>query len=338
MFYVLILLVFLCASCTDKSDIVQFPSVKNVYSNKLFETYVSVPLELNKEKDIIYISDFKGDSLLWCYNLNDTNFIKRLLPKGIGPDEFLSPVQFFFSDSTIYVYNRWHFYGKKYSFNKDSLIMKPLTKMIKYPTNIDMICPLTENRWIASGRFENSRFLILNNNGEIISKGGDYPEYKEGEREIPNFPKFMFHQSMFGFNKLISRILSVTSHVLDLWDFSQDSLILYKRVLLSPYDYNYNMGEEWASAEPIGETENGVRRVYVSPKYIYLLYDSNTLNMKKREKDKFNSEIWIFDWEGMPIQKLQIDAKLICFCVDEEENAIYGILNSPDPSICRIKY
>ena len=60
--------------------------------------------------------------------------------------------------------------------------------------------------------------------------------------------------------------------------------------------------------------------------------------MKKREKDKLNSEIWIFDWEGMPIQKLQIDAKLICFCVDEEENAIYGILNSPDPSICRIKY
>ena len=40
----------------------------------------------------------------------------------------------------------------------------------------------------------------------------------------------------------------------------------------------------------------------------------------------------------MPIQKLQIDAKLICFCVDEEENAIYGILNSPDPSICKIKY
>ena len=112
MFCVLILLVLLCVSCSDKSDIVQFPSVKEVRFEKLFETYVSIPLEIQKEKDIIYVSDFRGDSLLWCYNLNDANVVKRLLPKGIGPDEFLSPVQFFFSDSTIYVYNRWHFYGK----------------------------------------------------------------------------------------------------------------------------------------------------------------------------------------------------------------------------------
>lgn len=338
MLYVLILLVLACVSCTNKSEIVQFPEIRNVYFEKLFETYVSIPLEIQKEKNIIYISDFRGDSLLWCYNLNDTSVVKRLLPKGIGPDEFLSPVQFFFSDSTIYVYNRWHFYGKKSLFDKDSLILKPLTEMVKYPTTIDMICPLTDNRWIASGRFDDNRYIILNNNGEIISKGGNYPEYKEGEKEIPNFPKFMFHQSILGFNKLKSRILSVTSHVLDLWDFSRDKLILYKRILLSPYDYNYNMGEDWASAEPIGEIENGVRRAYVSPEYIYLLYDSNTLNLKKDKEDNLNSEIWIFDWEGMPVQKLQINAKLICFCVDEKENTIYGVLNDPEPSVCRIKY
>lgn len=36
--------------------------IRNVYFEKLFETYVSIPLEIQKEKNIIYISDFRGDS------------------------------------------------------------------------------------------------------------------------------------------------------------------------------------------------------------------------------------------------------------------------------------
>lgn len=36
-------------------------------------------------------------------------FVNQMLPQGQGPDEFLSPVEFFLSDSSAFIHNRWHF-------------------------------------------------------------------------------------------------------------------------------------------------------------------------------------------------------------------------------------
>lgn len=327
--YIVILLFFLC-SCSPQRSQFDFPNVEQGNVDKIFETFVSIPLEMEKRGDMIFVSDFKGDSLLWCYNLNDSNNVKRLLPRGEGPDEFLSPVQFFLSDTTMFVYNRWHFWGKEYGFDSNKLSMKPLSTTVHYSTDIDMIYPLAENHWIASGRFEDCRFLIMDDKGNIVYRGGDYPDYNEGEEDIPNFPKFMFHQSMFGFNRLTSRLVSVTSHVFELWKYSDGKLSLYKRELLSPYKYKYGAGEEWASAVADENTETGVKRIYATQNNIYMLYDSNTPQMYRDKKDIFNSEIWVFDWDGKPIRKIKTDSRLICFCIDEKGEYIYCMLNAPD--------
>lgn len=334
---IVLLLLLLVCGCNTRHHLIDFPEIKQVKVKIIGETFVSVPLEMEKKENMIYISDFRSDSLLWRYDLNDFKKVGRLLPRGEGPDEFLSPIQFFFSDSVLFVYNRWHFYGKKYLFNRNDFSIKPISPLIHYSADIDMIYPLSDNRWIASGRFEDCRYIIMDDKGNIISRTGDYPAYQEGEKDIPNFPKFMFHQSMFGFNDSISRLVSITNHVFELWDYSNDELYLYTRKLLSPYEYKYDVGEDWAIAQSVKNIEKGVKRIYATENYIYLLYDLSTEGMLD-EKDCLNSEIWVFDWEGMPVQKIEIDANLNCFCVDEQLRDIYCVLNAPEPSIGYFKF
>ena len=331
--YALFLILFILVNCTVPVEKIAFEKVDDRKVTVLHETFISVPLEMDVKGDIIYISDFRGDSLLWCYNVVTQNFEGKMIPRGEGPGEFLSPIQFIMSDSMMFIHNRWHFTAQNYTFNPSNYILNPLGPLIHLPTDIDMLYLLSNDTYVASGRFSDSRFVILNKNGNVISKCGDYPDYNHGEKDIPNFPKFMFHQSMFGFYKKKEMLTTVTSHVLELWNYSNDSLLLQKRILLSPYGYQYNLGDESASAVANDDVETGAKRIYTTENYIYVLYDPNTTKMYYDKEAHLNNEIWIFDWEGKPIEKMKINNKLICFCVDEVKGKIYCIMNAPDPSI-----
>ena len=146
----------------------------------------------------------------------------------------------------------------------------------------------------------------------------------------------MFHQSQFSYNKITSEILSVTSHVLDIMKDTGTIPILKKRILLSPYQYKYRQGEEWAAANTTGDTERGVIRIATTDEYIYLLYNPNIDNLHSKNKKEVN-EIWIFDWNGNPIKKLIPDYTILSFCVDRLNKTIYSIVEAPEPTIAEIK-
>lgn len=332
--YIQILIFFLLfTACKNQKENLFFQEEIDVKIQFIKEIFVGIPLEMEKYKNNLYVSDFRGDSLLWCFDVENFNKCKRMLPKGEGPNEFLSPIQYFVTDSSLIVHNRWHYSAQKFEYSSKNFSIVPNNDRIKLSTDIDMIFPLSGNKYVASGRFNDCRFVIMDELGKIISKCGNYPTYGKEEDSYPNFPKFMFHQSMFGYNRSENLLTSVTSHVLDIWSFIGDSLLLKKRVLLSPYEYEYKDGKDWASALPKDWVEIGTKRIYTTEKNIYVLYSPNTREMKYRRKDILNSEIWIFDWYGNPIRKIKVDQKLICFCVDEKEHKIFCIMNSPEPSI-----
>ena len=330
---VLIIVMFLigCVGC-NSSEKIFFDNEYDVSVETVMETYIGIPLEMEIKNNFLFVSDFRGDSLLWMFDLNTGN-VKRSLPLGEGPRNFLPPVQYFFSDSTFVVHNRWHFNLRYCKIDSNNWEIVSVDESYKLSTDIDMIYPLGNNYWVASGRFPDCRFLIMDKTGKIVSRCGDYPSFMEGENSISNFPKFMFHQSMFGFQKDSSRLVSVTGHVMDLWDYTGNDLILNRRQLLSPYTYSFKEGD--FSAKNI---EKGAERIYCTDKYIYIQYNPNTNEDIYKKKDYLKSEIYILKWDGRPVMKLNVNKQIICFCVDEDNSRIYCIFNNPDPSIGVLNY
>lgn len=332
--YLFVVILICFTGCKNYSDFLSFQEVINVKVQVLKETYIGMPIEMTVHNNYIYINDFEGDSILWCFDKKNLNNSKRIIPKGEGPNEFLSPIQYFITDTSLVVHNRWHYSFQEFLYSDKDFSLSPIHDRIKISTDIDMLYPLPDHRYISSGRFDDSRFVIINNVGETILKCGNYPSYAQDEENYSNFSKFMFHQSMFGYNKTKDLLVSVTNHILEIWDCSiADSLLLKKRILLSPYEYKSQTGTGWASVFPEDWVEIGSRRICATDKNIYILYNPNTHEMKKAGKEVLNSEIYIFDWNGIPIKKLVTDKKLICFCIDEKENKAYCVLNAPEPSI-----
>lgn len=324
-------LTLLLVSCSEPQGKISFNESVTAKSTAFAEALISIPMDIKKRGDILYASDFRGDSLLYCYSLSGQRFVKQMLPQGQGPDEFLSPVEFFISDSSIFIHNRWHFTARNYVFNEKDFSICSQEELIHLPLNLDRIYPISESRFVASGVFDDCRFLILDSDGNIISECGDFPDCQSGEEAIPNTAKAMFHQSQFGYNPVRKRLACATSNVLELWDYTPETLVLHKRLLLAPYHYQFNLSPDGVYAENDNpDAELGTRGITVSDDYIYVLYSPNTYRMHEEQKETLNSEIWVFDWEGTPIRKILVDTRVECFCVDETDSVFYCVMAAPD--------
>lgn len=330
----LLALALLLVGCSESQKRVSFSESTTAKSTIFTEAIISIPMDIKKRGDILYVSDFNGDSLLYCYSLSKERFVNKMLPQGQGPGEFLSPVEFFISNSSVFIHNRWHFTAQNYTFNANDFSIRPQGELINLPMNFDRIYPLSESRFVASGVFDDCRFLILDNKGNVISKCGSFPNYQSEEEAVPNTAKAMFHQSQFSYHTARKRLACATSNVLELWDYVPDTLTLHKRMLLAPYHYLFESTPDGVYAESDNpDAELGARGIAVSDKYVYVLYNPNTHRMHEEHKETQKSEIWVFNWEGEPVRKILIDTQVQCFCVDETDTTFYCVMAAPDHCI-----
>lgn len=327
---IVIFIFLLLINACDKKGHIHFELQENIPCILAKDSsLIDKPIEMTKSGDIIFISDYKGDSLLWLYNVKTNQIEKRELAKGEGPKEFLPPIQISFIDSsTVNIHNRWHFNFNLLKYDSIQRNFNYIGKRKNISTDIDMLYPIKDNLYIASGKFKESRFAILNSEGKIIHYFGEYPNLMKNEKELDNFSKFMFHQSMFSYNKDKNIIACSTSHILELYD----NYKCIKQICLSPYNYQKKSQGNWNYIDISKNIEIGAKRIYSTNKYIYILYNPNTYE----SKNELNNEIWIFNWKGDRIKKVTTNYNMQCFCVDESNKAIYGIINAPNPVIATI--
>lgn len=334
----LLILALLTAGCGNLPKKASFNEQVTAKSTVLTEILISMPIDIKKYGDRLYVSDFGADSLLFCYNLKERHFEKQMLPRGQGAGEFLSPIEFFMSDTSVFIHNRWHFTARDYSFSKQDLSIQPKGELVRLPMGVDKLCPLGESRVVASGVFDDCRFFLLDKQGNVLSQCGDYPNYQEGEEAIPNSAKAMFHQSQLSYNASRKRLACVTNNVFELWDYTPETLTLHKRLLLSPYHYKFTKTPDGVSAS--GDDPDamvGALGITTSDKHVYVLVNPNTCRMHDERKETQNSEIWVFDWEGRPVRKILADVRIESFCIDETDSTFYCVMATPDYSIGMIQ-
>lgn len=144
----LFVLTLLLVGCSGSQKRVSFSKSVTAKTTVLAEVLISIPMDIEKKGDVLYASAFNGDSLLYCYSLKKRCLIKQLLPQGQGAGEYLSPIEFFMSDSSVFIHNRWHFTAQNHTFNAGDFSMQPQGKLIHLPMNIDRIYPISESRFI----------------------------------------------------------------------------------------------------------------------------------------------------------------------------------------------
>ena len=68
--------------------------------------FIGVPVALEYFDRRLYISDFHGDTLITVFDVENSQIISKGIIKGVGPGEYLPPLDFFLSGDTLFLINR----------------------------------------------------------------------------------------------------------------------------------------------------------------------------------------------------------------------------------------
>src|SRR5690606_27978621 len=103
------------------------------------------------------------------------------------------------------------------------------------------------------------------------------------------------------------------SNSVDLKDFSSGS------VLRADFSNSY----------PRGYTD-----IYVSDNFIYTLYSGRSTD-EFGNKSYMGNVILVFDWDGNPVKRYDLDAEISCFTIDPLGQKIYAISETVEPELLR---
>lgn len=293
---------------------------------------IGLPCDMIVTNGKIVIGDMQDDSVLWIVDLENGK-VQRGGAKGEGPREFQDPVQIVPTDSGIVLHNRWHYTAIDCQIADTGLVLSG--EQFKIPRNIDMLVSLDGNRFVASGIFIEARYAMFTKNDTAAHFFGDFPEFMENEAKIINTSKSMFHQVCFGINRIQKKYISCSGHVLEVFDYSDSQKVpqLLFQKLITAYDYWGSDNPDAVRVESTGKTQSGVKKIFAGENRIYLLYDPNRYRELKENEKPRPDILLVYDWEGKPVKRFDLDTQIREFCIDEKTNTLYCIIDNPDPAL-----
>ncbi|GHT65360.1 hypothetical protein AGMMS50239_24950 [Bacteroidia bacterium] len=323
--------IFFFSNCTQNKEksTLEFKISEDIECFTIpYPDILGISMQLLKNDSLLLINDFRGDSLIHIFDVNNQNLLRKLISVGNGPNELISPLEIHIHNNNLYIYCRQRFF--LYSMLTDSLLdgSKNMIKRFQTPSEASRLFPLSDSLFISSGYYQ-KRYALFDGSGVKTLEFGEYPAYWSNEEQIPVEARAMFHQVNFEKHPTSSLFLGYSSHVLDIYDYSSkiDCATLVKRIPMGKYNYTFTTGQI-LSAEKGADVEKGIVSVSCSSKYIYIVYNS-----KKNNSEKKDSQIYVIDWDGNPIKVLNPQKNITCLYIDEKENKGYIIAQESDDTL-----
>ena len=359
-----ILVCLILFSCTNTKE-QEYPEVDwsgketNLSSSK--EIIVPVnPLESEAryrllDDEYLFLShSFYQDLTLHAYHLqNDTlNYIGKITQKGDGPLEMpnMSYMHQRPNKSLILTssgYNPKYFVLDDGDFSKATSLNQ--WNVVKFPakesgTMVTEVVPLNDSRILVKLMGDVPYPFAYYNAGDSTLSYYPYP-FPETEKEMSNAQKSMMcvgrickHPSK---NKILNTYQGGTYACI--LDVDGKNIKEVKHIYNIPPQYVPD--KDGANSHPKKSNKLGFSEIAVTEKYIYLKkYDFCLGDISKDDINNgyplwFDNKIYVFDWEGNPVKKYNLDKYISSFVVDSNDKFIYAQTTNPTDGMCTlIKY
>lgn len=284
-------------------------------------------MQLIAYDNLLFVNDYFGDSLIHVFNVDNGRIEKKLISKGNGPNEGITPLDMQLSGQQMYILSR-----PIYSLNHLNLAAVQTDSITLYndlqlPPRSDCFVALGNSGFVFSG-FWDKRYGYLNLANETeISEFGEYPDYWEEEKDLPSDVKAFFHQCRFAKHPTKPLFASCSGYVLEIYaaDLVGNELprLLFKKQL-GKYSYAYTT-EGLITARTKQGSDPSVHELACSSAYLYMVIPSKT--------NKEHMDIMVVDWNGQPVKLLKSDKKITCLTIDEKAGRGYCIIEDPEETL-----
>lgn len=337
---VLYLLFVIACSPSQKKGSFDFESVDTLKHVKTYldEHIWGHPMSISYLDSMLLVADERADiGLLHLIDCHDMTSVLDFGTKGQGRNEFLMPFDFqMLNDTTLTLFDLAN--RSLYSLNLREIINGIYEFPVCYKDTVPgtiKILPTKYDTFVTLGFYENC-MMKLQGKGMDTKLYGEYPYRDDDERKIENRLRGMAYQGVFRSNLSKDKFVYAAN--------SADILYFYNITpedisIVCKYEYNYpeymTRVQGDSRATPMSPTNN---RTFVdvatSDKYVYLLYSGR--NFKEVGLKAFEgSTIYVFDWEGNPIQKYILDIPITYLCVNPKDTELFAFSNMPEPTLVK---
>ncbi len=304
-----------------------------VVATDSIELELGEPKEMYKYGDYLFVIDRKAiDNYVQVYDLKSKDFLFSFAPMGQGPGEFSSL-------NSLSVYNAGdairlslYDFGNKiadYDFNEVMSVKEysmPINVMHVSDTGLRMYgLSKTGNGYLASGRFKDGKFVLLNDSLELIKFTGEYrkkpkPSFPENVHFMANFGSQYFSED----RRFMADCVTAAS-LITLYEVKGNDLVKQWEYVLEDLDYDVEAG-----AVPVYKSKRGYASVSIGSKYVYAIYSGEPA----MTPDFCGKEVHVFDIHtGELVKKFMLERRSSHIVVDENKGKMYIETDFPEPVV-----
>lgn len=326
---VLLLLLGLCSCQAEKSkDSVPVCPLKHLVLSGDEAVMGKVRNMTLAEHSVPVIVDVQSDSLFRKLDYM-RHRVEEMGCRGQGPNEFLFPTALarWKGDSI----GCWDINRRRYSVIRFATEDRPSSVRHVFVTCDSLfhyeVYPVCNNHFVASGIYEDARLVVLDKDGGVLTKIGVPPYRDEDERKVPGIIRSEVYQGRLAVSPSGTRMAHALLHADMIAFYEADSCGCFRlageRIRAYP-DYRRTDGATKFS-DPFYYID-----AFATGRYVYALYSGKS---GKEGNASLGHEIHVYDWEGHPVKKYQLDIGTQKICVSSDDKRIYAIAFTPNPAL-----
>ncbi|MFV0505961.1 MAG: BF3164 family lipoprotein [Bacteroidales bacterium] len=316
-------------SCKKRESIVlhenitsftKFPMETDVVFKNLFEYKDGEPRTLQLLDSTLIIFNFtkKIESFFYNYNLKSNKLSKGYLKKGRGPNEAIGAACTGIVDDNLWVYDVTK--KKIFTIDKSSALYGNEKLFQSYPVedNFYQITLIGNSKFLASGK-ANSKYKIqeIDFSGKLQKEFG---EFKYIPKDVPTDALKDACHSFFYLKPSGDKVAIpyLFTDIMEIYNIAQPSPNI---AVQGPHMVNMDFEVGKRGDYNFMKKNNEIRKTFLSgavtDKYIYLAYSG--LSYAEREDMNYCKYVYVFDWDGNPIKKLNLNKRILGLAVSNDE-------------------
>lgn len=299
------------------------------------ELLLGRPLGIHYADSSILIYDDISDTLFILVDLANDGKVYRFGQRGEGENEFLQVFSFCSMDvdSLVGVYDVY----------RRCLCGINLRQVKREPAKFPIIAKDTlssitlaatkYDTYLGLGFYESN---MLSLSGDVIGRKFffEYPYQDNREQMIANRLRGMAYQGTLCSNKSLDKFLYAvgSAPIFMLYSVTEDEIKkTYEWIGGHPVYVTEETGE-YRSAPMSADNKQAFIAAYATDNYVYLLYSGKSIREANRSAFQ-GSTIYKLTWKGEPVDKLNIDFPATKFCVSDNDDVLYALVNKGETEL-----
>lgn len=292
------------------------------------------PMRLSVSDSTLILLNNDNETLIQLININTEKEIGCYGTFGSGPADLMTPRYVHKKDSVLFTYDSRLRRFNQYVIASDSLLR--LENSMQFTSYFDDVFMFSDSVLVANVLDPRLKKISFFQRDSLLNTVGDYPSIEGDDNALEGLAQLEGFASSLAWN-MSKRKIAIVYKQTDLIEIYDETGLLKNRIqgpdIFFPSKIIKSIGDTQKVTANIGEERDAYFSPVATSNELYILYSGQLYH--PGDTNYLLDHLLVFDWNGNPLRQYKLDTPIFRFVIDESNQLIYGITDSPEFRIIR---